>query len=194
MHFETGRDHSGAAMYLQFTAENAQRHDACPEARAHFERAPGPLGSDWSGQQRKERELELRIGLDAVTAALRGWGAPDVEQTYSQPWALAQNPGDPPRTFPALPGLWLFSPAEDQSARLMNSQITPPRGMASTYRRACAHVNNVRSHDEGVCCRNLPAPGEMHWRDGQTRPALESDAAVALAHVVAASTHLVRCG
>ena len=40
--------------------------------------------------------------------ALRGWGAPEVEQTYSRAQALCDGAATAPALFPALWGLWLF--------------------------------------------------------------------------------------
>lgn len=106
--FERGRDTPRAIRYLHHAAENARRRSAFKEARWHYERALALLERVPDGDERAERELNLRLGLGATIMATSGWGAPEVEAAYLKARSLSQRIGDTPRLFPALWGLWLF--------------------------------------------------------------------------------------
>jgi DNA-binding winged helix-turn-helix (wHTH) protein/predicted ATPase len=106
--FERGLDIARAIRYLQHAAENARRRSALKEARLHYERSLALLERQPDGDERAERELNLRLGLGATIMATSGWGAPEVEAAYLKARSLSQRIGDTPRLFPALWGLWLF--------------------------------------------------------------------------------------
>lgn len=106
--FERGQDIARAIRYLQHAAENARRRSALKEARLHYERSLALLERQPDGDERAERELNLRLGLGATIMATSGWGAPEVEAAYLKARSLSQRIGDTPRLFPALWGLWLF--------------------------------------------------------------------------------------
>jgi len=131
MHFEESRDSQRAVVYLQQAAESAKRRSAYREARLHYERALALLERQQGGHERTERELMLRIGLGSVIGVAKGWGAPEVEDTYVRARDLCGELGEEPRLFPALWGLWLFywgrgplSTALELSERLLASATT----------------------------------------------------------------------
>ena len=107
LHFERGGDRERAIHHLRFAAETAQRRSAFREARAHYERALELLDRWPDDDTRAAKELPLRMGLGAAAMALSGFGAPDVEASYSRARNLSHRVGDAQR-FPALFGLWLF--------------------------------------------------------------------------------------
>lgn len=84
LHFEQGRDHGQAILYLQHTGETDRRRSAYQEAQMHFGRALALLGSLPASRERDEREVMLRIGLGGILMATRGWGAPAVGATYAR--------------------------------------------------------------------------------------------------------------
>jgi predicted ATPase len=108
LHFEHGRDFTRAVKYLHHAAEIATRRSAFREARVHYERALALLNRLPVGEERSERELDLRMGYGAAVMATSGWGAPEVEASYLKAHSLADEIGDTPRVFPAIWGLWLF--------------------------------------------------------------------------------------
>jgi DNA-binding winged helix-turn-helix (wHTH) protein/predicted ATPase len=108
VHFEEGRDFARAVRYLQYAAESARLRSAFREARVHYERALALLGRLPEGEERIERELNLRMGIGAAIMATSGFGAPEVEAAYSTARSLCRQIGDTPRLFPALWGLWLY--------------------------------------------------------------------------------------
>jgi DNA-binding winged helix-turn-helix (wHTH) protein/predicted ATPase len=116
VHFEHGRDFRRAVDYLHHAAENAKRRSAFREARAHYDRALALLDRLPESDERRERELSLRMGSGAAAMATSGWGAPDVEAAYRKARSLAHDIGDTPRAFPAIWGLWVFYWGRDDLA------------------------------------------------------------------------------
>jgi predicted ATPase len=59
-------------------------------------------------QARAQRELDLQIALGPVFMAIKGFAAPEVEQTYARARALCQHVGETPQLLPTLRGLSRF--------------------------------------------------------------------------------------
>ena len=57
---------------------------------------------------RARQELDLQVALGPAFIAVKGQGAPEVEQTYARARALCQQVGDTAQLFPTLRGLWRF--------------------------------------------------------------------------------------
>lgn len=57
---------------------------------------------------RIRRELELQTALGPALNVTRGYGAPDVERTYTRAHELCRQVGDASQTFWAVWGLWAF--------------------------------------------------------------------------------------
>jgi DNA-binding winged helix-turn-helix (wHTH) protein/predicted ATPase len=108
MHFERSRQLERAGLYRRHAAINAQRRRAYGEARMHFERALALLAMEPAGEDCRQREALLRIGLGAALMPALGWGAAEVEEAYARARALCEGLKDDPVLFPALWGLWLF--------------------------------------------------------------------------------------
>jgi len=109
MHFERGRDVSRAIRYLRLAGEIATQRSAAREAVGHLTRALDLLQVEPDTPQRAEQEVALQVALGGPLMAMKGRGAPEVEQVYTRAQALCQRIGDPPRLFPVLWGLFLFS-------------------------------------------------------------------------------------
>jgi DNA-binding winged helix-turn-helix (wHTH) protein len=107
-HFDRGDDPARAARYHQLAGELAARRSAPREATRHLQRALELLARQPAGSERTQAEAALLIGLGAQQMALLGWGAPEVEQTYSRAQSLCEGADAQPALFPALWGLWLF--------------------------------------------------------------------------------------
>ncbi|HEV8635609.1 MAG TPA: hypothetical protein VG370_15395 [Chloroflexota bacterium] len=108
MHFERGGDLARAIRHLHTAGEIAARRGAAREAVAQLTRALELLGSQPAGAERTLREIELRIALGSPLMAVRGRGAPEVEEVYTRAQALCEQVGEVPQLFPAVWGLFLF--------------------------------------------------------------------------------------
>ena len=107
-HFDLADDPRRAARYHQLAGELAGRRCAPEEAIRHLQRALELLARVPADSERTQAEVTLLIALGAQQMALRGWGAPEVEQTYSRAQALCDGAATAPALFPALWGLWIF--------------------------------------------------------------------------------------
>jgi DNA-binding winged helix-turn-helix (wHTH) protein/predicted ATPase len=108
LHFERGGDFGRAIRHLHAAGEIAARRGAAREAVAQLTRALDLLGSQPAGPERTLREIELRIALGAPLMAVRGRGAPEVEEVYTRAQALCEQVDEAPGLFPAIWGLFLF--------------------------------------------------------------------------------------
>jgi predicted ATPase len=108
MHFERGGDLSRAIRHLHVAGGIAAGRGAAREAVAQLTRALELLGSQPTGAERTLREIELRIALGGPLMAVRGRGAPEVEEVYTRAQALCEQVDEAPGLFPAIWGLFLF--------------------------------------------------------------------------------------
>jgi predicted ATPase len=108
MHFERGRDVTRAVRYLRQAGEVATQRSAAREAVRHLTRALDLLRDQPDSVERAEQEVAVQIALGGPLMALKGRGAPEVEQAYSRAQTVCERLGDAPRLFPALWGLFLF--------------------------------------------------------------------------------------
>jgi DNA-binding winged helix-turn-helix (wHTH) protein/predicted ATPase len=124
-HFERGRDFRRAARYLGEAADNALRRGASSEAIDTLGKAIAMLRTLPDSPERKRQELTLLICLGAALTAVKGYGAPDVEQTFIRSHELCHEMGDPPERFSVLRGLVAFyvGRARYQTARELGEQL-----------------------------------------------------------------------
>jgi predicted ATPase/DNA-binding winged helix-turn-helix (wHTH) protein len=108
MHFERGRDPLRAVRYLRVAGEIATQRSAAREAVAHLTRALDLLRDQPDTLERAEQEVALQIALGGPLMAVKGRGAPEVEQAYTRAQELCQRIGDTPQLFPVVWGLFLF--------------------------------------------------------------------------------------
>jgi predicted ATPase/DNA-binding winged helix-turn-helix (wHTH) protein len=108
MHFERGRAPRRAIHHLRTAGEIAAQRNAAREAVAHLSRALALLRAQPETPERDEQEVSLQIALGGPLMALRGRGAPEVEQAYTRAQELCQRMGDTPQLFPVVWGLFLF--------------------------------------------------------------------------------------
>jgi predicted ATPase/DNA-binding winged helix-turn-helix (wHTH) protein len=108
MHFERGRDPRRAIRHLQVAGEIATQRSAAREAVAHLIRALELLRGLPDTPERAVQEVALQIALGGPLMAVKGRGAPEVEQAYTRAQELCQQIGDTPQLFPVVWGLFLF--------------------------------------------------------------------------------------
>ena len=108
MHFEQGRDFGRAIRYLHRAGEIATQRGAAREAVVHLTRALDLLRAQPDRADLAQQEIALQIALGGPLMAIKGRGAPEVEQAYTRAQELCERVDDAPQLFPALWGLFLF--------------------------------------------------------------------------------------
>ncbi|MBI3757401.1 MAG: AAA family ATPase [Deltaproteobacteria bacterium] len=101
VHFERGRDYLRAVQYLELAGENANRRSAHQEAIALLTKGLELLQLLPDSPERIWQELTLQILLGPALVAMKGYAAPEVEQTYTRARKLCQLVGDSPLTDPS---------------------------------------------------------------------------------------------
>ena len=108
MHFERAADHAQATKYRHLAGDAAARRYAYEESIEHYRAALALLDTQPPGRTRDGEELELRVALGLSLIATQGFGAPDVEATYTRALDLCRSLGEPPQLFPVIEGLHSF--------------------------------------------------------------------------------------
>jgi predicted ATPase len=107
-HFSRGHEPERALRNHQRAARTALRRSANQVAIAHLRAALDALGSIADKPTRARIEVELRVAMGAAFIATRGFGAPEVLETYSRAEALCEGLGELPGLLPAIWGQWIF--------------------------------------------------------------------------------------
>ena len=92
--------------YWHQAGMRATQRSAHSEAIGHLTTALELLGTLPSTPERSQQELTLQVALGLPMTASKGYGAPEVERTYTRAWDLCQIVGAQP--YPVLFGLWRF--------------------------------------------------------------------------------------
>ena len=122
--FEVARDFSRAPDFFLLAARNAARVSANQEAIVLARRGLALVKKLPDTPERAQKELALHITLGVPLMAIKGYGASDVEQTYSRAKELCQQLGESPRLFLIIAGLWAYYMirAELKTARALAEQ------------------------------------------------------------------------
>jgi predicted ATPase/class 3 adenylate cyclase len=94
-----------AVAYLHQAGRKATERSAYKEAASYFEQALDALKRLPESRQTLEQAINIRVELGPVLIAMKGFTAPEVEQTYTQARELCQRLGETPQLFPVLWGL-----------------------------------------------------------------------------------------
>src|SRR5215217_7272229 len=84
--------------------------------------------------ERTQHALTLHIALGAALLVTKGHAAPEVEQAYTQAYALCQQVGETPELGPVLFGLWRFYNTR--------SQFHTARDLGETLLRLAQHADD----------------------------------------------------
>jgi class 3 adenylate cyclase/tetratricopeptide (TPR) repeat protein len=103
----------------------AVANGALVEAEHHYMKAVGLLQLAEDSPARAQRDMILQVQLGQVLIATRGYGAPEVLQTYNRARELGERIGDPVQLPMVLLGLWLsaLTRGELRSARALAEQM-----------------------------------------------------------------------
>jgi predicted ATPase len=109
VHFERGGEVERAVRYLRQAADNASRRNAHHEAVAVLTKGLTLLATLPKSPARAQHELTLRLLLGPPLVAAKGYGAPEVGESYTRAYTLCQQVGEPRQRCQALKGLsWLY--------------------------------------------------------------------------------------
>jgi class 3 adenylate cyclase/predicted ATPase len=97
-----------AVHYWQHAGQHALQRSANQEAVQHLTQGLALLAMLPETLARAQRELDLQIALGPALMAVKGFAAPEVEQTYARARVLCQHVGDTPQLLPTLWGLSRF--------------------------------------------------------------------------------------
>jgi predicted ATPase len=125
VHFERGRDHRRAIVYLRQAADNALRRSAHADAIAHLTKALALLATLPDTPERTRQELDLQVALGPALMAIKGYAAPEVAEAYARARELCEQVGDTPQLCEVLVGLCVFyqERAELQTAHALAQQL-----------------------------------------------------------------------
>ncbi len=112
--WEAAREYARAAEYVRLAAQQASQVFATQEAAALARRGLTMVGLLPDSRERREQELSLRVVLGNVLVAIKGYAAPEVEQTFSRARELGQQLGETEDLLPALWGLCSLNVARGQ--------------------------------------------------------------------------------
>jgi predicted ATPase len=97
-----------ALPYWQQAGERASQRSAHVEAIAHLTTGLDLLKTLPDTTERAHQELALQLALGVPLYAVKGYGAPEVEQSGIRARELCQQLGESPQLFPVLSRLWVF--------------------------------------------------------------------------------------
>jgi tetratricopeptide (TPR) repeat protein len=111
--------------YWQRAGQRAIERSANLEAIGHFTRGLEVLKTLPETAERAQQELLLQTAMASTCIAVKGMGAPEVEQAYTRAHELCQQVGDIPQLILVLQGLRRFylARAEHQRARELGEQL-----------------------------------------------------------------------
>ena len=124
-HYARTDDVAKAVAYLTLVAKKAARNSAHVEAIAHLTQGLELLQRLPATPERSQQELALHLALGPSLSATKGYGSPEVEQTYARARPLCHHLEDHQQLFPVLSGLQVYynNRAELQTAQALGEQL-----------------------------------------------------------------------
>ncbi|ALA60783.1 putative CyaI3 adenylate/guanylate cyclase [Nitrospira moscoviensis] len=107
-HYTGAGSKKEAIAYWLKAGQRAIGRSANAEAVAHITKGLELLRTFPESPERTQQELQLQVALGTPLLMTKGYGAPQVVQTYSRARELCRELGDTIQVFPILIGLWLF--------------------------------------------------------------------------------------
>jgi predicted ATPase len=114
-----------AISYWQRAGQRAVERSANLEAIGHLTKGLEVLVTLPETRERAQQELALLTTLGPAMIVIKGYGAPEVEDTYLRARELCQQMDGPAQRFPVVRGLWnrYLMRAEHQQARELGEQL-----------------------------------------------------------------------
>lgn len=144
LHFQRSRDLGRAVQYLRSAGERALDRSAYQEAIDHLTRALELLAKLPTAADLRRLELELLLLLATPLRMTKGFGAPELEETYRRATELCEHEGSPQRRFLVMVGKGALhiTRAEHASALTLGTQFLQLAERAEDS-RAMAHAHSV---------------------------------------------------
>jgi len=105
-HYTEAASADQAVVHWRRAGQRAIQRSANLEAISHLSRALSLLRSLPEAPERTQQELMLHLELGAPLLMIKGYPAPEVEQTYTRALELSERVGDSAQLFSAISGLW----------------------------------------------------------------------------------------
>jgi class 3 adenylate cyclase/predicted ATPase len=164
-HYSRSGNTPKAVVYLHLAGQQAVRHSANAEALTHLTAALEFLKTLPDSPERTQQELALQLTLGVPLVAVKGYGAPELEQVYVRALELCRQLGETSQLFLVVAGLWQFYlvRAEHQRARELGEQLLSLAQTAqdSALLLAAHRALGESCHDLG----ELPA-ARVHFEQG----------------------------
>jgi class 3 adenylate cyclase/predicted ATPase len=124
-HYSRSGNTAKAVEYLGLAGQQAAQRSAHTEAINHLTTALELLNTLPDTPERTQQELFLQTTLGSTLMATKGFGAPEVESTFTRARDLCRQLDETPQLFPVLLGLWVFymGQADFQKGLEMAEQI-----------------------------------------------------------------------
>jgi TOMM system kinase/cyclase fusion protein len=132
-HYTEAGLNAQAVDYWQRAGEHASDRSAYLEAISHLTTGIELLKTLPETPEHTQHTLALHIALGAALQITKGHAAPEVEQTYTQAYALCQQVGETPELVPVLFGLWRFYNTR--------AQLHTARELGDTLLRLAQHAH-----------------------------------------------------
>ena len=107
-HYSRSGNAAKAVEYLSLAGQQAARQSANAEAITHLTAALELLKTLPDTAARARQELTLQLSLGASLMATKGYGAAEVEHTYTRAQELCLQVGEPLQVAQVLYGRWAF--------------------------------------------------------------------------------------
>jgi predicted ATPase len=134
VHFERGGEVERAVRYLQQAADHATRRNAHHEAVAAITKGLALLATLPESSARTQHELTLLLLLGPRLMAAKGYGAPEVGESYTRAHTLCQQVGEPRQRCQALQGLYRF--------HLVQAQLRLAGALSQQFFRMAPHQHD----------------------------------------------------
>ncbi len=105
-HFARGRDDARALRYLTAAAAGARQRFASREAIGYLDAALALVALLPDGDERRRREIELRLSLGAARSDVHGFASEPVRENYERASDLCAGVGNTTQLFAILYGRW----------------------------------------------------------------------------------------
>jgi predicted ATPase len=133
-HYSHSDNVKKAIEYLTRAGEQAMQRSAHADAVTNLQAAFELLPRLPEGQERIQRELSLRLAVAPGFIVLKGWGAPEVLESYVQAQELCMRLGDPPELQHAWFGLW--------TTHFLRDELPQARELAEKLLRRAQSTND----------------------------------------------------
>jgi class 3 adenylate cyclase/predicted ATPase len=157
-----------AVRYWQRAGERASDRSAHREAMSHLTTGIELLTTLPETPARTQHALTLYVALGAALQITKGHAAPEVEEAYTQAYALCQQVGKTPELVPVLYGLWRFYLARLQLHTAREIGDTLLRLAQDTHDPALVVVAHYTLGCTLLFLGALPA-ARMHLGEGMAR-------------------------